>query len=171
MHMFKKHSKIIQLFCSMSLFLLFAICSLIIIVIGIENYKGMLAENDKKFAAYSSSKYISNKIKAYNKEGCVKIKTIDDIDCIILAESIDNQSYNTMIYCYNGSLYENFMSDEDIFRPDNGIEVFKISEMNVEKIDDQIIKLNIVDPEDEKITSYVNYNPTITEGGKVNAQT
>lgn len=99
---------------SMTLFLLFAVCCLVIISAAASAY-GRVAENyDNSFNSAAAVKYVTNKIRA-----CEKAEILSD-DSILLT----NQGYSTVIYYRDGAVYERLFGDGQTPVCEGGEEMF-----------------------------------------------
>ena len=151
----KRSRTVIQILCTLSLFLLFAICSLILISISASNYKGLLGDADDNFNANSSLRYVTNKLHSYDVENGINIEIINGVECLSLTQSSDNNLYKTLIYYYDGYLYEIYASKDFAFKPGNGEKLLKINNFTFELSNNNTIILNAQNLKDETITSIV----------------
>lgn len=110
---------------SMTLFLLFAVCCLVIISAAASAYGRVAEKYDDSFNSAAAVKYVTNKIRA-----CDKAEILSE-DSILLT----NQGYSTVIYYRDGAVYERLFGDgqppvceggEEMF----GAESFALSEEN-----------------------------------------
>lgn len=91
---------------SMILFLIFILCSVFTILIGSRVYSNIRARNDAAFYSDTALSYITNKVRQADRSGCVKQRTIDDCDVLVLTSDYDGILYETWIYTKDGSLLE-----------------------------------------------------------------
>ncbi len=116
----KSLGDVISTAASMLLFLLFAVCLLLMIAVAAGTYSRISTNFDKTFGLSASLRYISNKIKsadsaevAENGKG-IRLTTGDSVD---------------MIYFSNGELFEKNMDNgDDGF---DGESIFELSDMSV----------------------------------------
>lgn len=147
---------IIQIMCTLSLFLLFAICSLILITISASNYKGLLGDADDNFNANSSLRYVTNKLHAYDTENGIHIETINNIQCLSLKKGSDNELYKTLIYYYDGYLYELYASTDFVFSPGKGEKLMKLNDFKFNISENNTITLNARTLNDKEVTTIVH---------------
>ena len=151
----KRSRTVIQILCSLSLFLLFSICSLLLISISASNYKGLLGDNDDNFNANTSLRYISTKLHSYDTKNGINIKTVSGVKCLSLTQTSDNEIYNTLIYYHNGYLYELYASNEFNFQPGNGEKLMKVNNFSFEIVNNNAIALHADNAKNEEISSVV----------------
>ena len=150
----KKNGVYIQILCTLSLFLLFAICSLFLISISAANYKGMLGENDKNFSANASLRYVTNKLHAYDIQNGISVVNDKGITMLSLEDSAVDGDYHTLIYFYNGYLYEIMTKKDNTFKLGDGEQILKVKNFTF-KISDKKTVILSADNSDKKHVSSV----------------
>lgn len=136
----KSLGDVISTAASMLLFLLFAVCLLLMIAVAAGTYSRISTNFDKTFGLSASLRYISNKIKsadsaevAENGKG-IRLTTGDSVD---------------MIYFSNGELFEKNMDNgDDGF---DGESIFELSDMSVSEADG-LFKISITMNGERNIT-------------------
>lgn len=98
-------SDMVQSLSSMLLFLLFALCSLIIIYIAADAYGRIGRDSDESFSSAAAARYITNKIRAANE-----VYVSENAFGSVLALSGDG--YVTLIYNSQDGLKEAFAPEE-----------------------------------------------------------
>ncbi len=151
----KRSRTVIQILCTLSLFLLFAICSLLLISISASNYKGLLGDNNDNFNANTSLRYVSTKLHSYDMTNGINIETISGVKCISLTQSSENEIYNTLIYYHNGYLYELYASKDFDFQPGNGEKLMKVNNFSFDILNNNAIALHADNARSEKISTVV----------------
>lgn len=122
----KSLGDVISTAASMLLFLLFAVCLLLMIAVAAGTYSRISTNFDKTFGLSASLRYISNKIKsadsaeiAENGKG-LRLTTGASVD---------------MIYFSNGELFEKNMDNGADQNEIHGESIFEISDMSVSETD------------------------------------
>lgn len=136
----KSLGDVISTAASMLLFLIFAVCLLLMIAVAAGTYSRISTNFDKTFGLSASLRYISNKIKsadsaevAENGKG-IRLTTGDSVD---------------MIYFSNGELFEKNMDNgDDGF---DGESIFELSDMSVSEADG-LFKISITMNGESNIT-------------------
>ncbi len=114
---------------SMTLFLLFAVCCLIIIAVASSAY-GRISENyDDSFNSAAAVRYASNKIRA-----CEEAEVISENSLLLV-----NSGYKTVIYHKNGMVYERLFSEGQTPVCSGGEEMFRAEDFTVSEKDGLIL--------------------------------
>jgi len=137
----KKRYSYIQVVCALSLFLLFSVCSLFLVTIGANNYKGVLGETDKSFNTNSSLHYVTNKLHSYDKIGGISLAEKDGVQVIVLNEDFSDGGYHTLIYCYDGYIFELLKQKNQSFKLGNGTKILPVKNFGVSIIDTKTLGL------------------------------
>jgi len=161
----KKRNSYIQIVCALSLFLLFSVCSLVVVTIGANNYKGILGETDKSFNTNASLHYVSNKLHSYDKPNSVSIENINGIQVLALNEDLTDSGYHTLIYFYNGYLYELLKQKHQTFVLGNGTKVFPIETFSIKKLTNSVVELTATNKKSEQLSTKISLKcAEISEG-------
>ncbi len=107
---------------SMLLFLLFAGCMLMIVVVAAGTYSRISTNFDKTFGATASLRYISNKIKSSESA-----EIINGGSGLVLR----NGKIAEIIYFEDGVLYEKSVASDHMIVADGGEKIFELNEMSV----------------------------------------
>lgn len=110
----------------LSIFCLFAVCSLFLVLIGANDYRGIVGQMDANNETRASLSYVANKVHAAGS-GNTAVETIDGQQALVIASSYNGEEYRTYIYEYKGSLMELFTKAQNPFTPGNGDTITEIS--------------------------------------------
>lgn len=118
----KDMSETIGTIGSMLLFLLFAGCMLMIIVVAAGTYSRISTNFNKTFGTAASLRYVSNKIRASESA-----EIINDGSGLVLRSG----GIAEIIYFEDGALYEKMVAADDIISADGGEKIFNLKELSV----------------------------------------
>lgn len=164
MHKNTKQQHLIDILFLLSLFCVFAISSVILILFGADIYRKTVSQMDTNYTARTSIAYLSEKIRQSDSEGSIIISQYDETDILMLTTDIDGITYATSLYEYNGYLYELF-SRTDIELPlDAGQPVMEIKNLNFKKCNDTLLKISFYDATDSLNTLYINTHSAAQKG-------
>ncbi len=152
---FKNNGFSLQILCALSLFLLFSICSLLLIAIGANNYKGVLGQADKSFNVNASLHYVTNKLHSYDKVNGVSVSKIGDVDVIVLNEDDAPSGYHTLIYFYDGYVCELFKHKNMAFKPASGQKVLPLESFSFSLNTDGSISITTSNSNNEVLSTTV----------------
>lgn len=108
-------SFIVDVLFVLGLFGVFAVSAFILITIGADVYQHTVQDMTSNYETRTAVSYITEKVRQNDAvtgdtEPCVSICTIEDIPALKLSRKIDNGTYFTYLYLYNGYLKELFIS-------------------------------------------------------------
>lgn len=124
MKKYKKNSlsDVISTIGSMTLFLLFTGCLLMMIAVAAGTYGRISTSFDKTFGSSASLRYISNKLKSADS-----VRISDDGNALFL----QNDGITDIIYFSSGALYEKSVSNDAELKTEGGSKLFELSDMNI----------------------------------------
>ena len=105
----KKH--IVDILFVLALFLVFTLSTLTLVLFGANIYQNTVNSMEKNYNGRTVCSYISGKLRSNDNIGGVQIGYIDGRASLILTKEINEESYSTYIYEYDGYLRELFVSD------------------------------------------------------------
>lgn len=107
---------------SMMLFLLFAVCMMMIIAAAAGSYSRISDNYETDFTATASIRYISN-----------KIKSSDAVYIIDKGMVLESGAMANIIYCSGGGLYEKTVAADSDYDISGGEKIFDIDGITVEE--------------------------------------
>ncbi len=130
----KRRAEVISSAANMTLFLLFAVCCLVMITVASSAYSRINENYGNTFNSTAAVRYITNKIRAS--------EAVE-----ILAENqllLENSGYSTLIYQQDGIVYERLFSEGSIITAEGG-EVLFSAEKLLLKNKDGLVFVTITD--------------------------
>jgi hypothetical protein len=113
-------------------FCLFAVCSLFLVLIGANVYRGIVGNMDSNNETRASLSYVSNKVHAADGKD-VELQTINGRQTLVISAQYNGKDYHTYIYEFNGSLMELFTKADNAFTPGSGDKITPVSEFTMTK--------------------------------------
>lgn len=139
----------------LSLFALFAISSVVLILFGADIYKKTVSRMDSNYASRTSVAYITEKIRQSDQYDSISIDNSLGYERLMMTEDINGITYANSLYEYDGFLYELF-ARTDIYLPiDAGQSVIAIKDLKFELVSDSLLKVDYTDEADEPKTIYI----------------
>ena len=106
---------------SMTLFLLFAVCCLVMITVAASAY-GRINENyDNTFNSTAAVRYITNKLRA-----CESAEVLSEKELLLT-----NDGYRTLIYEHDGVLYERLFTAGQEVAAEKGERLFHVEQLTL----------------------------------------
>lgn len=115
-------SDVISTVGSMTLFLLFTGCLLMMIAVAAGTYSRISSNFDKTFGSSASLRYISNKLKSAEK-----VSVAENGKAIYL----EDEGIIDVIYFSNGTLYENNFSSDTEPTLTGGAKIFELTDVSI----------------------------------------
>lgn len=119
------------------LFFLFAILALMIVGMGSQLYQRTLENVQSSYESQTSLSYITNKMR-YLGTNDVSVEQTANGSMIYINETLGGERYHTIIYFYNGYLYEQFKPVADTFHIDGGTALMQLQYFDAYKQGDLI---------------------------------
>lgn len=114
-----------DLLFSMLLLLVFILCSVFTILIGSRVYENIRARDDAAFYSDTALGYVTNKVRQADSSGAVEVRTIDEINVLVLSSAANGFLYETWIYTMDGSLKELYSEKDSGLSVDDGLDIMK----------------------------------------------
>ena len=91
-----------------TLFCVFAVCSVLLIAVGAKVYQNTINNMETHFTSTTALSYITEKIRQNDISGNLSIEKFDGNDALVLSSEYNGEEYCTYIYSFNGHLKELF---------------------------------------------------------------
>ena len=125
----KRNHSVDALF-ALLLYGLFALLSLLLVLIGAQVYQGIVRRTDARSDLRASLSYVANKVRSAPE---ANLENRDGLTVLVLPEQSGEQTFETLIYFYDGLLRELFQREEDAFLPANGEELTPLQAFTMEE--------------------------------------
>ena len=129
----------------LTLFCVFAVCSILLIAVGAKVYQNTLNNMETHFTSTTSLSYITEKIRQNDYAGQVSIEEFGGNDALVLSSVYNDEEYCTYIYSYAGQLKELFTKKSITLSPEAGRNILEISEFTIVEVDSGLFEITLVD--------------------------
>ena len=140
----------------LSLFCVFAISSVLLILFGADIYKKTIQQMENNYTSRTSISYITEKIRQSDVEHAIKIISQDDTQVLMLIRTINNIPYATSLYEYDGYLYELFARTDLELPLDAGHPVMELHSLSFSQIEPNILEITCSEDINSEQTIYVS---------------
>jgi len=123
------------------IFSVYAISVLMVLMLSASTYKNITDISRDGYDEHSALSYIRTKAKNNDIAGGISIDNFNGLPALCFDEDIDSTIYRTMIYFYNGWVYEIFSEKGLDFLPEDGVKIIEVSDLRFESIDYGLIKV------------------------------
>ncbi len=136
----KNRSHVINLLFMLSLFCVFAVTALLVVILGADVYKEISANMDANHNARVSVAYITQKVRQSGPDS-VEIRDLGGSDALVLTQGIEGITYETWIYAQDGSLLEaTAQAGDELF----GQSITQLESLNIE-LSEGLLTLSVTD--------------------------
>lgn len=128
--MFRRHTRSFETVFTLLIFSLFAVCSLFLVLIGANVYRGIVNQMDSNNETRASLSYVANKVHAAGK-GKTSVRKIGGRQVLVIESEEGGDEYRTYIYRYGDSIMELFADAQNSFTPGDGDKITEISDFQM----------------------------------------
>lgn len=157
------HRHMIDILFVLSLFCVFAVSSVLLIIFGADIYQKTVHQMDSNYTSRTSVAYITEKIRQADNGNSIQITSQDDTQILMLTSEINGITYATSLYEYNGYLYELFARTDIELPLDAGQPVLELQELSFSQISPNILEISFIDMSYEKQNIYVSMHSTMED--------
>lgn len=133
----------IDILFALVLFGLFAVSTIILIIFGANIYQTTVDHMHSNYDTRTSVSYLTEKFRQADQYNGISIGCIQDVPALTLSETINEETYVTYIYAYEGKLYELFARENLDMYPDGGQAILNISSFSVEQLKPNLYSFSI----------------------------
>lgn len=137
----KRHT--VDVLFVITLFTVFAISVIVLTGIGARVYQSVVDSMSENYNSRTSFSYVYNKIHQYDHGNNVSIGTYAGQDALILSEEVNNISFSTYLYYYDGQLKEIFTRTGQEFDPEFGTDILSVAGFTLSQVTDTLLKCEI----------------------------
>ena len=138
---------------SFVLLTVFIVSSMLLVVIGISAYKNTDAAGSEADSIRMSLGYITNKLKAEDRQDAISIKDYMGVKAIAIKHEYEEEC-ETLIYFYNGNLMEMFKFADSDIAPEFGTKLCELNGFNAD-IDNGLVTVEAVFTNGETGHTYI----------------
>ncbi len=102
----KNRAGIINILFVLSLFCVFAVTALLVVILGANVYKGISSNMQDHYGARVSVSYITEKVRQSDETGGVDLREMEEGPALVLIQAVGGYTYETWIYAEAGFLKE-----------------------------------------------------------------
>lgn len=111
---------------------LFALLCVLAVLLGAGVFRSVSKKQEEHATERILTAYLRGMVRSHAEAGSISVEKGDNGDVLVLSESYDDEAFTTRLYCYEGSLCEQFTYAEDPFEPDSGEYVCDAASFSVE---------------------------------------
>ncbi|MDL2237764.1 DUF4860 domain-containing protein [Christensenellaceae bacterium OttesenSCG-928-K19] len=158
----QKDQHIIDIVFVLSLFCVFAVLALFVVVLGANVYQSISGVMTENYNVRSSISYLTEKIHQGDSHGDIVIEKFGEGDALVLSQEIEGAVYETWIYLNEGSLTELMVPEGTEFDPESGQAIMELSDLVLESLDGRLFRITAVDVDGNNYDTMVSLKGTPT---------
>lgn len=140
----------------LSLFCVFAVSSVLLILFGADIYKKTVQQMEDNYTSRTSIAYITEKIRQSDVEHAIKIISQNDTQILMLTNVINDIPYAISLYEYDGYLYELFARTDLELPLDAGQPVMELHSLSFSQIKQNLLEITFSEDMNSEQTIYVS---------------
>ena len=140
----QKHKKMDSLLV-LILMGIFSICILLVLLTGADAYQRLAQRDQRSYDCRTAQQYLTTRVRQADCQGGITIEQFGGTCALAVHEQIDNEDYQTLIYCYDGYLRELFVQTDGDFSPADGEKVLQAQSLSV-RWQDRLLVVELTDP-------------------------
>ena len=156
MYKSRENQHMIDILFVLSLFCVFAVSSVVIILFGAHIYRSTVSQMDDNYTARTSIAYITEKIRQADEKNAIEIRNENGHQILMMTTMIDDTAYATSLYEYDGWLYELFARTDIELPLDAGQPIMEIHELTFSQISPRLLSVSFVDGTGDSTSLYIS---------------
>lgn len=150
----------IDIFFVLSLFCVFAVSSVVLILFGADVYSKTVDNMDANYTSRTSVAYFYEKLRQSECSDSIQIIRKEDTDILMLSTEIDGTEYATYLYEYDHYLNELFAKTDIELPLDAGQKIMEIENLSFCQLSPSLFAISFSDTEAQPITLYFSTHCT-----------
>lgn len=153
---FKAKRHFIDLLFTLSLFCVFAVSCLFVIIFGANVYKSTSAAMNHNYNIRTSLSYVCEKVRQNDTVHAIRIDALNSSDALVLTQSYNDTAYETWIYSYQGSLMELYIPKGNDIDPSFGNPIMDVPSFAIEQMTNELYRFTITDSDGTSVSQIVH---------------
>lgn len=133
---------------------LFALFSTVLVLLCAQAYRNTVDQTAMHRDQRIIQSFMRNTLRAEDADNAVGTAKIGDIDALTIVSDFDGDIYVRYLYCYEGTLRDLFIGEEDIFRPEYGEEVCPAASFSADA-QDGLVTIEMTDTDGRAYTFWI----------------
>lgn len=139
----KDHS--IDMLFSVLLFGMYVLFLLLILLFGARAYQTAVRGTDENYNLRTAMSYLTVKIRQHDNGRDVFLQELDGMQALCMADEINDRTYLTCIYLYDGELKELFTASDSNASPSMGTDIAALNSFVIEETPEGFYRISMED--------------------------
>lgn len=140
----QEKNHIVDVLFVLALFVVFTLSALVLVILGASVYKQTVSYMDENFTSRTAYSYLTEKVRQNDLYDSISLGQLEGTEALVMTQEINDTTYATYLYLYEGSLRELFMrqgSDIGTNPLSAGQEILPLTDWNLEMADDHLLHI------------------------------
>ena len=130
------------------LFGVFAVCVAIVLLIGADAYRRLVARDETAHDRRTCMQYIATRVRQAERPDRISVEKFGDEEALVIA---DSEGCVTRVYYYDGHLMELYTDAGNILSPESGEQIMEVCGLTF-SLEDGLLTVTTIDTEGEQST-------------------
>ncbi len=117
---------------------LFAVLMVGVLSYGVAVYRHLTEFSEETYFQRTALSYFANQIRTFDQSGSVALGKLEDVDAVVLRETLDQNTYVTYLYYYDGAIRQLAMEEGTRLTPADGDALLSASGLNISRTEDSL---------------------------------
>ena len=117
----------------------FALCLLLVLLNGAGVYRNLVDRSEENYDRRTALHYLTTRVR---QADAVQIGVLQDCEALILVEQVQEETFLTWIYCWDGWLWELYAIPGGSFSPEDGQRVLEAESLSC-SLDGSLLTLEL----------------------------
>lgn len=157
---------IVDILFVLALFGVFAVSALALVTIGADVYQHTVEDMSVNYESRTAVSYIMEKVRQNDTAGSISLTTLDDVPALCMLSQIEEDTYCTYLYLYDGHLKELFMREGTSLGGQvlpAGTDIMELQDLELSYAADDLIKVSLQTASGEVHTFYIHVHCNTAE--------
>lgn len=137
-----KQKHMIDLIFPVSLFLVFALCALTVLLLAARIYRSSTENAAQNNTSRTGLSYIREKIRQNDNGGSIRIGELNGTEALIIEQQYEDTAYQTCIYCSGNFLCELFIKEGVEADLSAGTRLLEVESFSMEALSDNLFQFD-----------------------------
>lgn len=132
-------------FFTLSLFGVFAVCSFILILIGVQVYQGSAVQLEDTYSTRTALSYAAEKVRQHDTAGMISLTEVGGNTALVMKDTAGDQTWLTYIYPDGEYLCELSLKEGTPVSPELGERILKVRDFTISEKDGGFLEFTASD--------------------------
>lgn len=154
----KSSAPTIDMVFILALLAIFGITSFFVIMIGAKQYQSIADGMSDNYENRTISSYLEEKMNQSDISGSCSIVTLNSVDALALTQTINEKSYTTYFYSFNGYLWEITVTSDTAITLGSGQKIIESGPIAIKALSSNLYQFTITSTSGDSYSQLVSFN-------------